>query len=30
MENACKGAKEQGGLTVGIIPQEEANLQTNS
>ncbi len=26
MENACKGAKEQGGLTVGIIPQEEAQF----
>src|ERR1041384_3207242 len=24
MENACKGAKDRGGLTVGIIPQEEA------
>jgi uncharacterized protein (TIGR00725 family) len=23
MESACKGAKENGGLTVGIIPQEE-------
>jgi uncharacterized protein (TIGR00725 family) len=23
MENACKGAKDHGGLTVGIIPQEE-------
>ena len=23
MENACKGAKEHGGLTVGIIPQED-------
>src|SRR6266498_5380736 len=23
MENACKGAKEHGGLTVGIIPQDE-------
>ena len=26
MENACKGAKDQGGLTVGIIPQEEAQF----
>lgn len=23
MESACKGAKENGGMTVGIIPQEE-------
>lgn len=23
MESACKGAKENGGTTVGIIPQEE-------
>ena len=23
MESACKGAKESGGTTVGIIPQEE-------
>lgn len=22
MENACKGAKDEGGITVGIIPQE--------
>ena len=26
MENACKGAKEHGGLTVGIIPQEEVQF----
>lgn len=26
MENACKGAKDNGGLTVGIIPQEEAKF----
>ena len=23
MENACKGAKAEGGVTVGIIPQED-------
>lgn len=23
MESACKGAKENGGMTIGIIPQEE-------
>ena len=26
MEYACKGAKEHGGLTVGIIPQEEVQF----
>ena len=26
MEHACKGAKEHGGLTVGIIPQEEVQF----
>ena len=26
MEHACKGAKEHGGLTVGIIPQEEVHF----
>ena len=26
MEYACKGAKEHGGLTVGIIPQEEVHF----
>ena len=26
MENACKGAKDHGGMTVGIIPQEEAKF----
>src|SRR5688572_4975713 len=26
MENACKGAKDHGGMTVGIIPQEEASF----
>ena len=26
MENACKGAKDNGGLTVGIIPQEESKF----
>src|SRR5262245_5572423 len=23
MENACRGAKDQGGITIGIIPQED-------
>ena len=26
MEAACKGAKDHGGMTVGIIPQEEAKF----
>ena len=29
MENACKGAKEHGGLTVGIIPQEDFTYANN-
>ncbi len=26
MEAACKGAKEEGGITVGIVPQEDRSL----
>jgi uncharacterized protein (TIGR00725 family) len=29
MESACKGAKEHGGLTVGIIPQEDFTYANN-